>query len=475
MRDRLFDRGLLRDGLFDCRLFDCRLFDDRLFDDRLLRDGLFDGRLLDRGLFHRRLFDRGLERADVGLEREHDGVGRRALGREGQEATRGLDVLELPSELTRLQRQEARVVGIREVGEALVAEHDQVGVGTDGADRSERGDVPREIVAGPVLVGELERLPIEVRGHLRVLQPDLPDRAELGQRGDPLADVLDQARATILQRLDVLKVTALLQEQLGDEAGLGVLRVGVERLEQGRKQARIFGRLLLEDPSGTHEQPSDLSAEVGHFGAERIIGADQRLELTEDVVERELPVVAIVERLLEAGLMDGIARLGRGGEEALGRVDVSLVELRGPVGVVETRGARRILIRAQLEAHQLGHHLERGHLAIDLACTLERDQVGLIELERLLVTRHRSSLVEQHVFTGTREIVERERLLWAAREGAGFRFDLVDDRVPVLDFFEPCLDPLSDFHLGPMLPASLGNFTGRGADIARGRQLAQRE
>src|SRR5690606_24002099 len=125
-----------------------------------------------------------------------------------------------------------------------------------------------------------------------------------------------------------------------------VARIGIERLEQQRQQARIFGRFLLKDARGTKIERGQLLAALLHLGGERIVDTGQRPKLTIDILEADLPMGAVVQRLLEPRLIGIVLRLrGRSSlEETSGFVDLTEVELRSTVGVVQRRSEARILI-----------------------------------------------------------------------------------------------------------------------------------
>ncbi|MCY1010301.1 hypothetical protein OV079_32990 [Nannocystis pusilla] len=374
--------------------------------------------------------------------RRVDGVGEQAAG--------ALDVLALlPRDLTAEDREQRRV-GL--VGDDLQTARGQLdeALGVAGAlggllEHVERAEVPVGVVlvlehADADRVGVLERLAEEVRRHVGVVEAHLPDQRELTQQRDLLVRLALERGAAVLQLLDVLQVTAAGEQGLGDVAGLVVARIGVEGLEQQRQQARVFGRLLLQDPRGAEVERRQLVATVLDVRGQRVSLAAERDQLVDaDVLQRELPVAPVVERLLEAVLELLIATLGAGRRlEVRARLlDLSQVEQRPPVGVVQGRGPVGVTIGPQLERHQLGDHLEVGHLLIDLARRLQGLEVLTVALDGRLVERHRLGLVEQQSLAGLGEVVERRGLRLRRAGGARLRLGFVDHPAPLGDLGEP--------------------------------------
>src|SRR5690606_31079061 len=153
-----------------------------------------------------------------------------------KQPSRALDVVgRSPRELARLQRDHGRILEVIEHAQTTLRERDDAvdltALRSRSLDRTKRSDVTRER-GRAVVVGDLERLPIKVRGHVRVLQPDLPDVAEVGEQTSPINRIGQQARAAILELLNVLEVTTLGEDRLGHERGLLIGRLAVEGLEQ---------------------------------------------------------------------------------------------------------------------------------------------------------------------------------------------------------------------------------------------------
>ena len=371
------------------------------------------------------------------------------VGSPSEQAAGGVNVLtQLPRDLARDEGDEGRIDRVGDHREAAGAELNET-VGLTGAlgvllEQVEGAEVP--VVALRVLqrlaadrVGVLEGLAVEVTRHVGVVEAHLPDQCEVAKNADLLLRRRGERDAAILQLLDVLQVPAGSQLSLGDVTGLVVQRVSVEGLEQQREQALIVRRLLLQDASGTQEQDRQRMADVLDVGGERVALAGQRGQLVVNVLQRELPVAAVVQGLLEAVLVLLVASLGAGGRLEVGPriVDLTQVEQGPTVSVVEGRRAVGVLVGAQLECHQLDDHLEVRHLLVDGASLLQREEVLTVTLDGRLVERHRLGLVEEDALAGVSELEKRGGLRLGRAGGTGLRLEFVDDPVPLGDLGEP--------------------------------------
>ena len=388
--------------------------------------------------------------------------------------TRRLNIVaEAPRELSRVDRDQRRVLRIRDHGEPARGELDQavrrLALLRLQVEQVERAHVPRE---APLVqqrgaaqgVRELQGLPVEVAGHVDVVEPNLPDCSEVAEQRDLARKIVDEADPPVLELLDVLEVPASGEEHLRDEASLGVGRVSVERLEEEREEPRILRRLLLQEARGLHEEGGERRAPLGDVGREGIGLTGERGELREDVLKRELPVPAIVESLLEPRLVGLVAGVGacRHLEVLTRLVDLTEVEERPPVAVVQLPDARRVPVGAQLEPHQPRHHLQVRHPLVDLASVLEREEVLLIELEGPLEALHRARAIEDHALEHAAEVEECFRLGGRITSSRGFGLELVQHRVPVRGLAESCLDALRKFHRGPCASSYFAEFPALG-------------
>ena len=450
-RRLLCRRGLVRRRLVRRRLVRRRLVRRSLVRRSLLRRSLLRRRSLLLGRARRgAVITRSLQRAEL---RDEGRDGRMPWGLgcpESQELSGVLDVLpQVPGDLAAEHRHEGcvgRIGDHLETARGQLDETVRIAAALRGLLEQVQGaEVPVALVlvlegrsAGRVRV--LERLAEEVRGHVRVVEAHLPDQRELTEQVDLLGRVLLERGPAILQLLDVLQVSARGQEGLGDVARLLVAGLGVEGLEQERQETRVFGRLLLEDSSCPQEQSREVVPGVLDVGGERVRLAAQRDEaVVADVLEGKLPVAAVVQDLLEAVLELLVAPVGarRRLEVRTRLIDLPEVEQGAAVGVVEAGGARRISVRAQLERHQLGDHLEVGHLLVDLPRRLQGSEVLPVALDGRLVERHRLGLVEQHPLASAREVVERGGLGLRRTCRARLRLEFVDHPAPLGDLGEP--------------------------------------
>ncbi len=293
----------------------------------------------------------------------------------------------------------------------------------------------------------------EVRRHLRVVQPHVPDVAEVPQQLHLLGVVLEHGDPTVLKLLHVLKLPRVGEDRLGKKARLLVVGIGLQSFEQQGEKTVVLGSFLLKDARRLHVQSGQLRALVRNLGPERIVFPGKRLQLGVGGLYSQFPVAAVVERLLKSRLVLLVVGLGVGGrtEVLLGVVDVAQVELRGAEVVAQLRFQVWILIGLELQTHQARHHLQVRHVLVDRPSSSQRFEVALIELERLLVRLHRTRFVEEHLFTGARQVEERFRLSWLVARRAGFRFELVDHGRPFVNLAKALFDPLGEFHVGAIL------------------------
>src|SRR5690606_38472943 len=114
---------------------------------------------------------------------------------------------------------------------------------------------------------------------------------------------------------------------------------------------------------GSKVERAQVATGVGDLRAERIVLPGERAKLRVDRVEPDLPVVAIVDRLLEALLVLLVGRIRTGGrlEERARLIDVALVELRSAVRVVELGDAVLLRVLLELDTHEARDHLKVRH------------------------------------------------------------------------------------------------------------------
>ena len=214
-----------------------------------------------------------------------------------------------------------------------------------------------------------------------------------------------------------------MEQGLDEEVGLIVLGVALQHLVQ---QLLVKGAALLLHPVDARRLQVVASGFGWTLHGLLISRAGQ-------VGHHVLPgALVMLQHQLDVPGLAAISVLGQSvSQECVGLINAPQIHADGGQLGQQHGSARLVRDQLGLELHQLGHHAQVTHFAIDLPRAGQGLHILGVQLERLLVCHHGPIFSQEEVLESLSQQIKIGRLLLLILDLLHFSFELFDEVQPV--------------------------------------------